>query len=348
MWWIIGVTIFLTICSAWYISHELNLVWEPTKVSSYKNLRVYFFPSITIASIGMTILGLYVVYFKISQTAIQIENTNTQIKDSQKQILLSEQRRISDAALAEDRHRSEVIMSEINNTCVQIDNLFNEVEETPKEFIILIANGLMDSIKKEGNQVLNYRQDISNKQVIFNLSKGEPMHSKWESPMFNLNVFVKNHHPEKIKKLYKETYPENNKIPHFNIAAQLKILVEYSWELADIDSARHNIISKKLSRYTLFASLLNKVELFDEQFMELFTLLNSLAYNSRSLGIDLLAKFSIEINQSNLIEGDINKGMLSNHSMEKIESDGVFHTKHFVDIANQKLEREFGSWKICS
>mgnify|MGYP006910207463 FL=1 len=313
--------IFLPILSGWYISCSLNLTWDPTNYSSYKNLDVIFSIPLKLASLCVAVLGIYTIWFRINQTSLQILHTENQVR------------------AAEIRHETEMMMSEINYTCEKVDKLIDELETTPQCIINM-------QLKKDRN-IKSWKHDFNEKHVVYELGQGETIIAPWGVSMLNLKTFINGVVGCDIRMEYDNNYPAHSKIGHSNIAEQLKILVIYCQKLAETDQASHNIINNKLSRYFEIIHLLNKVELFENHLTEVFSLLQSLSFNSRHTNLDLGSKFFDELKEFDLIDKKLTKYNVSDIKFVKQKINSGYYVKHVVVIGNRTLERDRGVWKIC-
>ncbi len=312
-WVILASTIFIPLFTALFIRSELNLVFTPDNIDSYKHtMKIFSFPMYLI-SIGMAVLAFYALWFRTTQTSQQILLSQKQIEHQQ------------------ETREIESITNEINITSKLILKLVSEVEITPYENIKLTL--LSD------RSIERWDYNFDHKYVCYK-KHPDNLIVPWSTTMVNLKHF----HDNSSKKITLDMYQTgeiSNAGKHWTIAGNLQNLIFFCKKLAELDNTSYQIVKTKLSPFYDILDLLYKVTLIEGHVYELFHVLQSLASSENGVNIDLLEIFSNELNTTGMTEKTITKEDLSMQPIVKTESKGIQYT---VNYKKQSFKRVSGSW----
>ena len=149
-WTIIVVTLVFAFFVLLIITHELNLTFTLDNLSSYNSFETIIYVPKMIVTAGFAILAFYALWFRINQTAQQIEKQEKQIINQEKQL--------NDIAIHKE---TDLLVDEINRTSDRLYELCLETER-PNHFSIEFYK---KEIKGEyPHAVIRYKNDYSSKK----------------------------------------------------------------------------------------------------------------------------------------------------------------------------------------
>ncbi|MBL4799572.1 MAG: hypothetical protein JKY50_19385 [Oleispira sp.] len=317
-WFILTCTIFIPLCAALFIRSELNLVWTPDNVDSYKDIMDIFSLPVYLLSIFMAVLAFYALWFRTIQTSQQIILTQKQMEHQQK------------------TREIESITTEINNTSSFILKLIHRIEVTPEECINIIY--------KSDSELTGWNYDFGSKLIRYSKTPHNRI-VPWSTSIVNLKQLIGHFGEKKTIEMHKNgevTYAHS----HTTIASQLTILIMFCKKLAEIDETSYRMIQVKLSLFYEALNVLESVDLIDNASYELFYILQSLPRPEKGLDINLYEIFSREINKTGLVNRIITKADLSIRSSGTgmTTSGGDKAYQYTVVCGEQIVKRVVGEW----
>lgn len=337
-WTILACTIFIPLGTALYIGSELNLVFSPDNLESYKRLKEIFSVPVYLLSVSMAVLAFYALWFRTIQTNQQINLTLKQLEHQQETRDSDSLKHLEQIENQLNTHKINSIKSQINDTSDFLLKITREVESTPSEMIKIIRD-LDKNIER-------HRYDHANKLVKLHYDKDNENENEndltvpWSNPIINLKFIINSIGKKETITMYKEdeiTSASNHK----TIASQLVVLVVLCKELAEIDRTSHKIIRIKLSIFNDVLHILKSVDLIEDHMYELYYILQSLAHSDKSLHINLLEMFALELNEDGMIAETITDKDLSMLPTVKNKDKSI---QYSVSYGDKIFERILGYW----
>lgn len=227
------------------------------------------------ASVLATILGLYILWFRVNQTSNQISIQVKQLED------LERERKVN------------AVRKEINTLYDEIMVQALSPTRPPKEIIEKAINDLGKSCKwqLDHSSMLVNITDLDNKNHYL----------QWEGPVKYLKVLtVEPREEEQTIKSY-NVLDEKTQVTLQNIGKSIEVLIFQFYQMLNIDKSNANEISLKTGRIKEIVELLFKANLIKKQYYDIYGVLCSISQHLPSIQESLHELFSYELKSQGVI-----------------------------------------------
>ena len=313
------LTLALTALSFSIIYYKLGLELSLSDMSSYDNIEKIIYVPKLVASSGFALLAFYALWFRINQTALQIQVQEAQIKELKTQ------------------KKSDQLIGEMNNISDRVFDMIFKVEK-PTKFVV--RHYLHLGNEKQKADSAKYVHNHATQLTEISYSNGHTDNLEWEGTIKNLKVYLliyKNLNPnENNIEAYKQ-YEDSVKPEHHTIASQLNMLVVVAIKLAEMDSSNFSYIRNILSLYREVTQILDKVGLMQPTSLSMMGMLQDLERPRSAFDINLSSIFSQEMLEDNLIDQQEADTIRVNIKQSNVDNNMV--TSYEIKIQHKTFHR---------
>jgi len=165
--WILTLT--LTALSFSIIYYQLGLELSLSDMSSYDNIEKIIYVPKLVASSGFALLAFYALWFRINQTALQIQVQEGQIKELKKQ------------------KKSDQLISEMNNIS---DRVFDMIFKVEKPTAFVVRHFVTLGNEKQKADTVKYIHNHATQLTEISYSNGHMDHLVWDGTIKNLKAYL--------------------------------------------------------------------------------------------------------------------------------------------------------------